>query len=606
MVLYNVNSRDIRGRTALHTAAESADLDQIKALLKRGANPNIRDWNGETPLFSYLLRKDETPQDKGPLFEYALFDTFVKFGSNVNIKDKFRRNMLHRAASKGKPEHVIKILVDNGVGIRDRDGLGRTPVDVSKSKGDDKTTQVLEKIMKSSETQTDQPSYSNQETQYDSPSYSNQETQTDSPSYSNQETQPNNGVLSNLYVPPHLRRKETPYIPDRHERFFGGVPRSPRGNQQEQRGLPYVPPHRRQQQEQPNVIRWDPPAPRDDPQGPRGLPYVPRDDPQGPRGLPYVPRDDPPAPRGLPYAPREDQPAPRGLQYVPREDQPAPRGLPYMPREDQPAPRGLPYVPRDDPPAPRRAEPPPQRGLPQERRRLPRNDPPNIFDAVRNDDFTTVRNMMGDDLKDMLDEHGRSAIFYVQSDRMLLELKAQGFDPKARDHDGVSVLMYVIEHPVGGTQGEFFKILLSLMRSYDGNSLTGEELPKVRDMIKKIVREASDDNLKKSAQENLKRLFGRFGHLNYDPDPIPPDFKTSNNIFEIFGVDDRDMKKIGRSYRKLARIFHPDKGGDKDTFSNISSAYQIFAEPDKYVKYLQNFGATGEGIKLRTYAKMKI
>jgi len=45
------------------------------------------------------------------------------------------------------------------------------------------------------------------------------------------------------------------------------------------------------------------------------------------------------------------------------------------------------------------------------------------------------------------------------------------------------------------------------------------------------------------------------------------------------------MDDIKKAYRKLARIHHPDKGGDEDKFKKITDAYEILSDPVKKRKY---------------------
>jgi len=39
--------------------------------------------------------------------------------------------------------------------------------------------------------------------------------------------------------------------------------------------------------------------------------------------------------------------------------------------------------------------------------------------------------------------------------------------------------------------------------------------------------------------------------------------------------------EIKKSYRKLALKHHPDRGGDKDLFQEISNAYEVLSDKDK-------------------------
>lgn len=62
-----------------------------------------------------------------------------------------------------------------------------------------------------------------------------------------------------------------------------------------------------------------------------------------------------------------------------------------------------------------------------------------------------------------------------------------------------------------------------------------------------------------------------------------PDLYT---ILEI--PQDADLRQIVKAYRKLARVHHPDKGGEQYMFDLIKEAYTVLSDPDKKSKYDRN------------------
>ncbi|OWV70436.1 molecular chaperone DnaJ [Rhizobium sp. R634] len=50
--------------------------------------------------------------------------------------------------------------------------------------------------------------------------------------------------------------------------------------------------------------------------------------------------------------------------------------------------------------------------------------------------------------------------------------------------------------------------------------------------------------------------------------------------YEILGVDrDADEAKLKAAYRRLAKVAHPDSGGDTDAFDNLQKAYALLLDP---------------------------
>ena len=74
---------------------------------------------------------------------------------------------------------------------------------------------------------------------------------------------------------------------------------------------------------------------------------------------------------------------------------------------------------------------------------------------------------------------------------------------------------------------------------------------------------------------------------------------ASTNYYDTLGVKkDASADEIKRAFRKLARKYHPDAGGDEEKFKQVNEAYEVLSDAEKrkqYDEYGQYFGPNGPG-----------
>ena len=107
----NLNAKNDRGRTVLHTAAAYGLLQAVTMLLSHDADHNARDGKEDTSLH-LAARKGHDHVVK----------ELLDFDADINAKNKQLKTPLHMAAHKGHNQVVKKLLdFDADVSARDRD-----------------------------------------------------------------------------------------------------------------------------------------------------------------------------------------------------------------------------------------------------------------------------------------------------------------------------------------------------------------------------------------------------------------------------------------------------------------------------------------------------
>jgi hypothetical protein len=129
-----LNAKSTKACSALFCAAANGYPDVVKLLLMEGANLELEDIHGETPLIIAAANG----------YGKVLTLLFVVPGVGPNFKDRYGRTAMYMAAACGNDETVGALLHEHDCDPSIADNCGRTPLWIATKKGHRKVVDVLQ------------------------------------------------------------------------------------------------------------------------------------------------------------------------------------------------------------------------------------------------------------------------------------------------------------------------------------------------------------------------------------------------------------------------------------------------------------------------------
>jgi len=128
----------------LHSAALYADVEVVQKLLDLGADVNVRNKAGETPLdFVSRARSKFRSVPMHPIWLVNVAQILLDHGADINARRTYdNRTPLHAAANDGCIE-VVRVLLEHGANVGAEDKRGRTPFLLAKEFGRDEIMNLL-------------------------------------------------------------------------------------------------------------------------------------------------------------------------------------------------------------------------------------------------------------------------------------------------------------------------------------------------------------------------------------------------------------------------------------------------------------------------------
>ena len=86
------------------------------------------------------------------------------------------------------------------------------------------------------------------------------------------------------------------------------------------------------------------------------------------------------------------------------------------------------------------------------------------------------------------------------------------------------------------------------------------------------------------------------GYIHYNNAMAVPS-QGKKDLYKVLGIErSANQNEIKKAYFQLARVHHPDKGGDSETFKEIQRAYEVLTNTQSRQIYDMTGQIPGESV----------
>lgn len=130
--------RNMYNETPMHRAAYAGRLEVVRLLLQKGADLNVQDDEGKTPLHRAACSWNGSVE---------MLRLMLQNGANMNFVDEDGATVLHSAAEFGTDADMVRFLIWAGADVHRETLNGDTPVMLAAHEGHVDLSELLEKAM---------------------------------------------------------------------------------------------------------------------------------------------------------------------------------------------------------------------------------------------------------------------------------------------------------------------------------------------------------------------------------------------------------------------------------------------------------------------------